>query len=240
MDHLSLNMAPMAEAITAMDSIAHLRLFQLISPSLPTGAFSYSQGLEWAVEQGWVQGRKSLKGWLEDVLATSLGRVDVPLIQHMYAAVQQDDSQTLEHLIDLLLACRETSEMQQEEKNRGRAMTTLLVNMGLIQDDRLRKIVVRSQLAGYSLAACRWKIPLEEAVMGYLWSWLENQVLAGVKIIPLGQTDGQLLLTEITDLLPQTIEEGFQVRLEEVGASSPALALASSLHETQYCRIYRS
>lgn len=225
---------------TVMVELQDIRLFQLISPSLPTGAFSYSQGLEWVVEAGWVGDSDSLYRWLLDMLESSLCFVDLPLLKQMMLCCEKKDIAGFDSCCDTLLACRESQEMQLEEMNRGRAMATLLDNLELIADQQWKKILAKSQLGGFGFGASLWGITVEKAAAGYLWSWLENQVVAGVKIIPLGQTEGQDLLRRLGETIPTILAIGLQLDSDEVGGSSPALALASSLHETQYTRIYRS
>ena len=225
--------------VTAMDN-SLLRLFHLVSPTLPTGAFSYSQGLEWAVEGGWVTDMESLESWLLDLARNSMAWVDIPLLQRMYGAVSTADPAELEHWTQVLLACRESSELQEEEATRGRAMATLLENLGLLDGRITRNLLRRSQLAGYVLAAWKWRIGLEHAAQGYLWAWLENQVITGIKIIPLGQTQGQQVLLRLSAELPAIVERGLKVTDVEIGGSSPAFGLACSLHESQYTRLYRS
>ena len=217
-----------------------VRLLQLVSPTLPTGSFSYSQGLEWAVEAGWVKDVGGLREWLRDCLYRSMARVDIPVMQLMYWACEDSDWEALDQHCDLLLACRESKELRGEEGHRGRAMATLLSGLGLVPDESLRQILVRSQLAGFAFAASIWDIDFDSAAAGYVWAWLENQVIAGVKIIPLGQTAGQQLLLELGESVPEAVLHGLAVHVDEIGASSTALALASCFHENQYTRLYRS
>lgn len=224
---------------TTMDN-SLLRLLHLVSPTLPTGAFSYSQGLEWAVEAGWVHDMVSLESWLLDLAQNSMAQVDIPLLKRMYEAVEKSNSEELEQWIAVLLACRETSELQEEETTRGRAMATLLTNLDLMDGSIETKLFKQSQLAGYVLAAHRWQISLNSAAQGYLWAWLENQIITGIKIVPLGQTQGQQLLLRLSANLPAIVAQGLEVKDTDIGAASPAFALASSLHESQYTRLYRS
>lgn len=231
---------PVAATGTTMVEMTDVRLLQLVSPSLPTGSFAYSQGLEWAVEAGWVESSDTLKAWLLDLLLTSLAYVDLPLVKYMHQSCARSDLIELEHLCNVLHACRESNEMVLEESNRGRAMATLLEGLSMLPDAKWKNVLAKSQLAGFCYAAHFWNIGVEKCAAGYLWAWLENQVLAGVKIIPLGQTAGQKLLLELSESIPFAIVTGLQVELDEVGGSSPAFAMASSLHETQYTRIYRS
>ena len=233
-------MAIVTDIAMASRHLALVRLLQLVSPTLPTGSFAYSQGLEWAVEAGWVTGRDTLGDWLGDCLVRSMVRVDLPLLKRMYAASAAGDLVRLEDLCALLLACRESKELRSEEGQRGRTMATLLAGLGLVEDSSWQTVLTKSQLAGFAFAAQAWDVALDEAALGYVWAWLENQVIAGVKIIPLGQTDGQRLLMELGALLPETVERGLQLPEQEIGGSTTALALASSFHEQQYTRLYRS
>lgn len=217
-----------------------LRLLHLTSPSLPTGAFAFSQGLEWAVSNGWVRDRSGLKQWLADLVRHNLACVDIPVLGRMYAACREENEEALAEWCDRLLALRESHELRMEEKNRGRALATLIESVEVPLSAVERRLVSSCQLAGFALAAARWHVPLSEAASGYAWSWLENQVIAGIKLIPLGQTQGHQILAELDDPIADAVEEGLQLEEQAVGASNPALAIASSRHETQYTRLYRS
>ncbi len=225
---------------TRIDEAHWLRLMQLISPGLPVGGFSYSQGLEWAVEAGWVRDEASLAAWVESLLFEGMAGLDVPLLLRMHAACRAGDAAALCDWSDHLLAARETRELREEERNRGRALASLLPELGVPLPADWLPGVRSTQLAGMARAAAHWAIPARACALGHLWSWLENTVLAGVKIIPLGQTAGQRLLAGLASVLPEVLEQGLAVADEAIGGSSPAQAIASSRHETQYTRIYRS
>jgi urease accessory protein len=217
-----------------------LRLLQLVSPSLPVGGFTYSQGIEWAVECGWIKTSADLEAWLEDQLQTTLARLDLPVLLRLHNAVETDDPAMLQHWGDFLLACRETAELRQEERNRGRALADLLVKLELTDSETWKNALAKTQLAGFAFAACRWAIPPKQASLGYAWSWLENLVLAAVKLIPLGQTQGQQVLQRLSPTIPSLLPLAAELKDDEIGATNPALAIASSLHETQYTRLFRS
>lgn len=223
-----------------MDSIKQLRLMHLMCPSLPTGGFSYSQGLEWAVETGWVTNDVTLKKWLIEVLNHSLSRVDIPLIKRLYSAFENNDIDSVQIWVDSLLAMRETKELLLEEQTRGRALTAIIKNFGLANTEQWAWLLKKSQAAGYAFAAATWSIPVADFCLAYLWAWLENQVMAGIKLIPLGQSSGQRLIYEMDDFLVKAVNKGLYLPTEEIGSSLPALAIGSSLHENQYTRLFRS
>ncbi len=217
-----------------------IRLLHLCSPSLPTGAYSYSQGLEWAVEAGWVSDSAGLGDWLTFLADQSMRYVDIPLLTRMYTAIENDQPDMLQKWVDQLLAWRETSELRDEEQTRGRALATLLDRLEQEQVEPFRHQLNTSQLAGFAFAMVAWNIDLQDGATGYAWSWLENQALTAMKIIPLGQSDGQQLLVELAPVIAENVRQGLQLADEEIGGSAPAFGLACSLHETQYTRLYRS
>lgn len=217
-----------------------LRLLQLSSPTLPVGAFSYSQGLEYAVDCGWVSGLESFRQWLTAGAGESLACLELPVLLRLHDAVRRGNNAALRHWVDLLVASRETREMRTEESARGRAMVQVLVALEVTIPDELREVLGASQLAGVAFAGAHWDLPAGNLAAAHAWSWLENQVTAGIKLIPLGQSDGQRLLFELGEVLVELVERARIVGDDEIGAACPALAIASSLHETQYTRLFRS
>ncbi|NGN96551.1 urease accessory protein UreF [Grimontia sp. S25] len=217
------------------------RLFQLISPSLPVGAFSYSQGLEWAIETGWVDSESALKDWLVSLATDSLQQLELPVLRRVFAALKLDDVVTANHWCDWLYASRETMELRTEELQRGRTMLKLLQQLELVEaESQLDVVLSKSQVAGFAYAGMKWGIEEEALCHGYAWSWLENCVVAGVKMVPLGQTAGQRVLMEVADALQEVVEASRFIADEQVGSFAPAQAIASSCHETQYTRLFRS
>jgi len=200
------------------------RLLQLVSPALPVGAYSYSQGLEAAVEAGVVSDAASAERWIGDVLELSVGAMDAPLLWRMLHG---------EDLDEMLLAGRETAELRAETLQMGRSLFKLLRDVGLSAEDR-EEI---SFPAAYALAARHWAIEPRAALVGYLWSWLENQVMAAVKVVPLGQTAGQRMLLALGGTLQAIADRAATV---EPSNFAPALAILSSRHEKQYSRLFRS
>ena len=218
--------------------LSDLRLFQLISPSLPVGAFTYSQGLELAVEQGWVDSQAAFEGWLDGQLMQSLATLELPLLDRMLDAIEAENSAELLTLAQHLLAWRETKELRLEESQRGAALARLLPQLEIELDAEQLQACKLTQLAGIAIAAHQWQIERDKLFAGYLWSWLENAVMAGVKLIPLGQTQGQQTLKAMALRVEEAVASAKQVT--EPGSVTPALAIASSRHETQYTRLFRS
>jgi urease accessory protein len=227
-------------ANTPIEALPLLRVLHLASPSLPVGAFTYSQGLEWAVEAGWVKTEDEMEAWLKSLLADTLPGTDIALLGRMHRACDAGDANALARHCDTLCALRETAELRLEESHRGRAMSRLLADLGLPISAAWQKTLARTQLAGFAMAATHWHIPLETAANAWTWSWLENLALAAVKIIPLGQTAGQRVLHRLAPAIPPAVQQGLQLPEEAIGASAPAQAIASSRHETQYTRLFRS
>jgi urease accessory protein len=217
-----------------------LRLYQLISPALPIGGFTYSQGLEWAVEAHWVHDKITFEAWLNGLLEHSIATLDLPILLRLHRACTTADWPVVKHWGDYLLASRETMELRKEERQRGAALLKLLPDLGVSVPAGQRESFAASQLAGMALAASQWGISAEKTCSGYAWSWLESTVMAGVKLIPLGQTQGQQLTLTLAEKIPAAVAIACDVSASEIGSSTPAQAIASSRHETQYTRLFRS
>ncbi|MGH8560242.1 MAG: urease accessory protein UreF [Methylococcales bacterium] len=216
-----------------------VRLLQLASPALPVGAYGYSQGLEWAVEDGVVHDETSAKGWIKGVFVHSLTDLDAPVLARLVDAWINRDFDGVDYWNHYLLACRETRELRDEDIHLGRALAKLLDGLGLQWSNRgISKKTCFAML--FSLAATEWKIPKPVILSGYLWAWLENQVLAAIKLVPLGQLAGQRMLFELAELIPASVEHALATGDEQIGAALPLMAIASSRHETQYSRLFRS
>lgn len=223
--------------ITITDS-SLIRLMQLSSASLPVGAYAFSQGLEYAVETGWVKSLGDTEEWLISQLEESMTLTDLPILIRMLQCLAAQDMEKLQYWDRYLLACRETKELSLSDQATGEALTRLLAQLGL--GDKLKRLDHPSFLCGFCVAAFQWRISDEASCLGYVWSWLENQVAAATKLVPLGQTQAQHLLSVIQERIPSCIEKAKLVGEDEIGSSLPALSIASALHETQYSRLFRS
>jgi len=198
------------------------RLLQLASPTLPVGAYSYSGGLESAIEAGIVKDAASAQRWIGDVLEHSVLRMEAPMLLRM---IEQPDAQWNE----MFLASRETAELRAETVQMGYSLNRLLPELGI----EACALEEPSFPAAYAHAVRAWGIAPRQALVAYLWAWLENQVMGAVKAVPLGQTDGQKMLLALGARLQEVGEE-------EPGNFAPGLAILSSRHETQYSRLFRS
>ncbi|HEX5513468.1 MAG TPA: urease accessory UreF family protein [Gammaproteobacteria bacterium] len=221
-------------------TLAPLRLWQLISPTLPIGAFAYSAGLEYAVEAGWVRDEAGAGEWIWGQLEETLSQLELPLLQRFYAAWQTDDAVAIADWSTFLQASREAPELLAEDRQLGMALARVLTNLGISEAEAWQEAETASFVNLFALAGSRWQIPLETLAAGFLWAWAENQVAAAVKLVPLGQSAGQRLLFAAARRIPTAVATGLALADEEIGAGAFGMALASARHETQYSRLFRS
>ena len=203
------------------------KLLQLASPALPVGAYSYSGGLEAACEAGVVSDAASAERWIGDVLEFSVARMEAPMVFRMMKDQEWNE---------VFLASRETAELRAETVQMGYSLNRLFEDLGLGEVP----VEEPSFPAAFAYAAAQWKIEPEAALQAYLWAWLENQVMAAVKAVPLGQTDGQRILLSLGDRLSSLAKKSMRMKDEDIGNFSPGLAMLSARHETQYSRLFRS
>jgi urease accessory protein len=215
---------------------ALLRLLQLSSVGLPVGGFAYSQGLEHAIDAGWVKDAAACEGWLDLQLRHALARLDLAVVFRLYRALGEEDGAAVCHWNDYLLACRETRELYLTDTAMGQALKRLLGSLGM----RVPGTVDTSFVTAFSSAAWQWGIDGRACALALAWSWLENQAAAATKLIPLGQTRTQQMLGALQAAIPDALDTAGALNDDSLGAGLPALALASTLHETQYSRLFRS
>lgn len=221
-------------------SVRRLRLWQLISPALPIGAYAYSQGMEYAVNANWITDEDEAAEWIEGQLSSVLACLDVPVFARLYRAWGEDDEERLEYWSRFLLASRESSELVAEDRYLGTALARLLIDLGIEQARRWQDHSYSAYATVFTLAANHWSIDLDAAAEGYLWAWGENQVAAAIKLVPLGQTAGQRILSSLIDAIPEAVLHGLTLEDDDIGGLAPGLGIASALHETQYTRLFRS
>jgi urease accessory protein len=220
-----------------------LRLLRLASPALPVGAYSYSQGLEWAIEAGTVRDERSALRWVEDTLVLGLGALEAPVWWRLHRAWVARDVGSARRWNGYFCAYRETRELRAETLQLGRSLSRLLVDLGELAPERRRDLLALEEPsfpAAFSFAVAAWGVPAEPGLLAYLYSWAENQVLACLKAVPLGQLAGQRMLSALEPHLCQVAQHAACVSDDALGSGTPALALASCAHETQYSRLFRS
>lgn len=218
-------------------------LLRLASPQLPIGGYSYSQGLEMAVDSGRVNDPQSARRWISDQLLLNLARFEAPLLlAHCTAAAE-------ENWADLLQRCeehrasRETRELHQESRQMGYSLQQLL--NGLPELDAPARTFLDQQpephlALGWALAARAWHINAQDALAAWLWSWLENQLAVLMKTLPLGQQAAQRLTSELLPLLQQAQQDASRINPGHCGSAAFGLSLACMAHERQYSRLFRS
>lgn len=219
------------------------RLLQLCSTMLPVGAFSYSQGLESAIEARFVHDADSARVWIEDVLKVSQVTFETPLMLRMHQAWSLPDNGTALYWNEYFIASRETAELRAETLQMGYSLVRLLEQMEDIPEAQLAAMKQQAEVSfpcAFALAASAWNISTDAAVYAYLWSWLENQVSAAMKTVPLGQVAGQRILAGLGKRLPELVEKSILLDDSRLSNFCPMLAIVSSQHETQYSRLFRS
>ena len=223
-----------------MYSTQQLRLMQLASSSLPVGSFTWSQGLEWAVEIGWVKSVDDFSDWQIQQMEHNFFTVDLPLLARLYRACEQDDLAAARRWTAYLLACRETRELRDEERSRGIAFTRLVTDWEPDCSQEWRTLFADSQLCGMAWLGVRWKIPLTNLALSLGYSWIESAVMAGVKLVPFGQQAAQRLIISLSDRYAQGLAQALACPDACLGSATPLAAIASARHETQYSRLFRS
>ena len=233
------------EAIDAgnLNASALYRLMAWLSPAYPIGAFSYSSGMEWAVEAGDITDAASLERWLAVMIADGSGFCDVVFFVYAHRAVEQSDDGALRAVAELAAAFAPSKERHLETTAQGRAFldttraawpTPALDRLLAIWDGAIAlPVAVAVACAGHGIA-------LAPALQAYLQALAANLVSAGVRLVPLGQTDGQRVLAALEPLVAATVKRTLVTALDDVGGAAFRADLASMRHETQHTRLFRS
>ncbi|WP_223462552.1 MULTISPECIES: urease accessory protein UreF [unclassified Pseudomonas] len=218
-------------------------LLRLASPQLPIGGYSYSQGLEMAVDNGRVHDPDSARRWISDQLLLNLARFEAPLLlAHCVAACEENWDELLQSCEEHR-ASRETRELHQESRQMGYSLQQLL--NGLPELDAPARIFLEQRSEPHlalcwALAARAWQISPQDALAAWLWSWLENQLAVLMKTLPLGQQAAQRLTSELLPLLQQAQQNATRIDPDHYGSAAFGLSLACMAHERQYSRLFRS
>lgn len=226
-----------------LDATSLLHLLQLASPCLPIGGFSYSQGLEKAMQDGSVTDAGSARRWLIEILYQVVARFEAPLLWRLLHAWSVSDAKAVAHWNDLLLCGRDTAEFRAETVQMGFSLGRLLASLEIVRPANQSILDSMPELAlatGYACAAVTLNVPPQAALLGMLFAWAENQVLVCVKSVPLGQVAGQRLLLSLRPELESAARTAMALDDDALCNWTPGLSLLSMQHEVQYSRLYRS
>ena len=226
----------------ALPAASLLQLMWLSSPALPVGGFSYSEGLESAVDSGRVSSETSAGDWLIDQLQLSLARADLAVLAKAMGAWRRNDLAHLRELNDWVLQTRESSEFRLQSEQMGRSLLEWLRHHDNASD---ADIAACAQLpptypVAFALAASATQAPVRDALLAYAFGWAENMTQAAIKSVPLGQSAGQRILARLADKIPEAVEHAMRLRDGQRQAFTPMLAILSAQHEAQYSRLFRS
>lgn len=231
-----------AQAVDYGDQVELSRLLQLASPMLPVGAYSYSQGLEWAIESGTVTDAASAAQWIDDAIEIYLSRFELPVLWRIRKAWDSNNIDALKQWNHFFCAGRDTAEARAETLQMGYSLVRLLdgldLDVGAVMT--LSRFVPVSFPLAYGCATSVWNIPAHSSLHAYVWSWAENQVSAAMKTIPLGQMAGQRMLLELGARIPVAVNKACALEDHELSNFAPGLSISGSQHEIQYSRLFRS
>ncbi len=225
----------------ALGDASLLQLIWLASPALPVGGFSYSEGLEAAIDSAYVATESGASQWLNDQLHLSLARSDLAVVAQAIPAWQGCDMQRITVLNDWVLHSRESSELRLQSEQMGRSFIEwlrslqpeLVAGLGL-------QLPSPTYPVAFALAAAHSKAPLRDCLLSYAFGWAENMAQAAVRAVPLGQSAGQRILQQLAREIPVAVDHALALPDGERQAFAPMLAILSAQHETQYSRLFRS
>jgi urease accessory protein len=222
-----------------------LHTLWLASPALPVGGFSYSEGLEAAVDAGLVHDEASAADWLADQLQLSLARCDLAVVAQAVPAWRSGDLARIVALNDWVLATRETQEFRLQTEQMGRSLQAWAQSLGALGGGVLQQLQAAglqppSYPVAMACAAAGAGAPLADSLAGYAFGWAENMVQAAIKSVPLGQSAGQRMLARLVREIPAAVEHAVSLDDDQRQAFTPMLAILSARHETQYSRLFRS
>jgi urease accessory protein len=226
-----------------ISQLASLQLLRLASPGLPIGGYSYSQGLESALDLGQVHDAASAQHWLSGVLHGPLGQYEMPLLARAWRACSQGDEPALSQINQRLLCSRESREQRQETEQTGYSLRRLFEALPEYRERPWPESLKQQEIAlplAWALAAHTLQLDCQAAVAGFLWSWLENQVMVLLKAMPMGQTAGQQLLSAMLPQLESCTARALALPDDQLSNFSPGLGWVAMKHETQYSRLFRS
>lgn len=228
-----------------MDALILLRLLRLASPALPTGAFAYSQGLEWAVEAGLVRDAATAADWLAGLLRESMAGLDLPALARMHAAWTAGDADAALRESRELLAWRDNDEARREDRQVGASLARILADdaADALAANARRLLAAEAAMTyacAFALAGAGWGCGRRDTLLAFGWTVAEGQTMAAVKLVPLGQTAGQRILAATTATVAAAVETALTRIAEPPCSNTPGRALAQLRHAGQRVRLFRS
>lgn len=222
-----------------------LQLLWLASPALPVGGFSYSEGLEAAVDSGHVHGEASATTWLLDQLHLGLARSDLAVVAQAIPAWRANDLTRITELNQWVLHTRETQEFRLQAEQMGRSLqewshTLGDLGNGIFEQLKSAQLETPTYPVAMACAMARSDARIQDALLTYGFAWAENMVQAAIKSVPLGQSAGQRMLAQFAQAMPAAVEHALGLTDTTRQAFAPLLAILSAQHETQYSRLFRS
>jgi urease accessory protein len=229
--------------ISESEAASLYRLMTWLSPSFPVGAFSYSSGLEWAVEAGDITDAASLRQWLASMLVNGAGICDGIFLAHAYRAASSGDDALLADIVELASAFAPSRERHLETTAQGRAFTEIA--RAAWHNALLDRLITSCKAAivypvAVGLVSAAHAIPLAPTLHAFLHAVTSNWISAGARLVPLGQTDSQRVLAQLEPDVAATAKRALVASLDDLGSATFRADLASMRHETQYTRLFRS
>jgi urease accessory protein len=230
-------------ALSADEAAALYRLMTWLSPAFPVGAFSYSSGIEWAVEAGDIVDVTTLQDWLASMLADGPGFCDGVFLAHAHRAAASTDDAGLREVAELAAAFAPSRERHLETSAQGRAFIDIA--RAAWNCDGLDRLVAACESAivypvAVGIVSAAHAIPLAPTMHVFLHALTSNWISAGSRLIPLGQTDSQRALAALEPVVVSTGKRALDATLDDLGSATFRADLASMRHETQYTRLFRS
>jgi urease accessory protein len=217
-----------------------LRLLHLASPALPIGGFHFSQALEYAVEAGWVRDEATTLQWIAGLARNAFGTLDLPVLARLHDGWFQENLESVRRWDALLIASRETAELRAEDRHMGAALLRILLDLKTISPEAAARTPTQGYAAAFAFACVHYQVGKGDALQAFAWAWAENQVLAAVKLVPLGQSAGQRILDALIPRLTQVATAAPTLKDDEIGVCAVMQGIASARHESQYTRLFRS
>ena len=224
------------------ENLALMRLFRFASPGLPVGAFSYSQGIEWMVNQGYISDEEQLENWLVALMHTNQRQFELPVAAELYNAWAEGDLCKVREVNKFYYASRDCSELRDETIQMGRSMLDIFLETkelgDISQDFKEINPVTLPVVQTYALAG--WRVGLRQCLTLILWTWLENQVVAAMKLIPIGHFSCQRLFFALEKKFEEIVKLALEMEKQQWSNFSPSQSIACAKHEGQYSRMFRS